>query len=119
MIRKIAGVIVGYAIFAASAGLWFQLSHHPPHQAASVRFEWVTLAYGIFFAILAGFTAQLIARANTLTVTFFLAGVMFLIALISLLLSNGSHWTQLQTLAAFAPASILGGYLRQSVLNKK
>ena len=111
MARKIIGVLAAYVIFAASAGLWFQFTRHAPHQAAALRFELATLAYGIFFALVAGFITQLICRESSLKTVFFLAGLICLVAVISMLSSAGSHWTQLQTVFAFTPASVAGGYL--------
>jgi len=112
MIRKILSVIAGYMVFAISSVLLFNLTAHHPHQDASATFKCVTIVYGVFFSILSGFVVQLIAAQKTLTLNYILAGLMFTLAAISLLISTGSHWTQLFAMFIFAPASIVGGYLK-------
>ena len=112
MIRKITAVIAGYVVFALSAGLWFQLTEQKPHVDAPLWFKWATLAYGLFFAMLAGTVLRLTARPRTLTLNLILAGLMFLLAGLSLALSGGNHWTQLMTMGLFAPASLLAALVK-------
>nr|WP_294942078.1 hypothetical protein [uncultured Mucilaginibacter sp.] len=111
MLKKILSVVVGYLVFAISSVLLFNLTHHHPHQDAPFNFKLVTIAYGVFFSILAGAVVQLIARQNTLGLNFILAAMMFAFAGISMALSGGSHWTQLFAMFIFAPVSIVGGYI--------
>lgn len=113
--KKAAGVIVAYAIFATSAVLLFKLAKQNPHAAASVGFQMATAAWGVFFSLIAGLVLQLISKTKTLTINCALAAVMAGFALFSLIKSEGSHWTQVQAMVLFAPASILGGsiYLRK------
>jgi hypothetical protein len=110
--RNVLSVIAGYALFAVTAVLWFSLTNHPPHRAASARFELATLAYGLLFALLGGFVTQWIASRDSMTVNFILAALMIVLALISSLTSGGAHWTQYMTMFIFAPASLVGGYSR-------
>ena len=112
MIRKIIAVIAGYTVFALSAGLWFRLMGQKPHADAPLWFKWATLAYGLCFAFLAGIVLRLIARPKTLTLNWIMAGLIFLLAGLSLALSGGSHWTQLMTMGLFAPASLLAGLVK-------
>jgi hypothetical protein len=112
MTRKIISVIAGYAVFAVSSVLLFKLMAQPPHQDAPITFKILTIVYGTFFSVLAGFILQLIARQTKLTLNFILALVIFLLAAISMLTSAGSHWTQLFAMFIFAPVSVLGGYLK-------
>ena len=119
MTRKILSVIVGYVVFAASSVLLFKLTAQPPHQDAPLTFKMLTIIYGTFFSVLAGFILQLIARQTKLTLNFILALVIFLLAAISMLTSAGSHWTQLFAMLIFAPVSILGGYLKLKLISKK
>jgi hypothetical protein len=111
MIRKIIAVTAGYLVFALSAGLWFPLMGHKPHAPAPAGFQLATLAYGLFFSLLAGLVSRLIGRSFMLN--YILAAVMFLGAALSLLFSAGSHWTQLFTMLFFAPCSLLGGKLKR------
>ena len=112
MLRKILAVIAGYMLFAVSSVLLFQLSGQHPHEAAPLNFKLVTIAYGVFFSIMAGLVVQLIAGQSKLTLNFILAILMFVLAGISALTSKGDHWTQLFAMLIFAPVSVLGGYLR-------
>lgn len=112
MIKKVIAVIAGYLLFAFSAGVWFPLTGHEPHAAAPWAFMLLTLVYGIFFSLLAGWLARLIARQTNLLVNYLLAMLMFLLATLSLLFSGGSHWTQLMTLLVFSPCAILGGLIK-------
>jgi uncharacterized membrane protein YhdT len=109
MIKKFAAVIAGYLVFALSAGLWFPLMGYQPHAAAPAWFELATAAYGVLFSLLAGWLTRCIGRSFTLN--YVLAGVMFLGAGLSLLLSGGDHWTQIMTLLLFTPAALFGGML--------
>ena len=118
MIRKILSVIVAYALFAVSAALLFMMTSQQPHHDAPVAFKLITIIYGLFFSVLSGFILQMIARQRQLALNFILALVIFLFASISLLTSAGSRWTQLFAMFIFAPASIIGGYLKQRWLNK-
>ncbi|NNU33872.1 hypothetical protein HK413_06445 [Mucilaginibacter sp. S1162] len=58
---------------------------------------------------------QLIAQTKNLNLNFILAFIIAALAMVSLLTSGGSHWTQLFAIIIFAPASTLGGamYLKR------
>jgi hypothetical protein len=119
MIRKVLSVIAGYAIFAVSSVLLFNVTGRDPHQEAPMTFKLITIAYGVFFSVLSGFVLQLIAGQNKLQLNFILALLIFVLAAISMVTSSGSHWTQLFAMLIFAPASILGGWLKNRLSNKK
>jgi hypothetical protein len=119
MIRNILSIITGYLIFAVSSIVLFILTEHKPHGEASVAFKIVTVAYGVFFSVVAGFVLQLIAQQKTLTLNYILAVVIFLFATISLVTATGTHWTQLSAMIIFAPVSVLGGYLKLRIANNK
>jgi len=111
MIRKILSVIAGYLIFAVTSVLLFKLAAQDPHQPASGQFMMITLAWGIFFSVIAGMIVQLVSGSRTLFLNYILASMMFAFAAISMILSKGSHWTQLFAMLVFAPVSIVGGIL--------
>ncbi|MGF7082113.1 hypothetical protein [Mucilaginibacter sp. UYCu711] len=111
MLRKILAVIVSYVVFAASAVLLFNLTGEKPHADTTINFKIITAVYGIFFSVLSGLILQLIARTKNLTLNFILAFIMAAFAAVSLLTSDGSHWTQLFAIIIFAPASLLGGII--------
>ena len=115
MIRNILAVIAGYLIFAISSVLLFTLTSHKPHAEASTAFKIITIIYGVFFFVIAGFVVQLIARQKTLALNYILALVIFIFATISLITATGTHWTQLFAMFIFAPVSVLGGYLKNRI----
>ena len=108
MIRKIAGVLLGYAIFVVSALALFKLSGQAPHADPTIIFAILTAAYGAVFSFIAGLVAQLIAKTTDLKINYVLAFIMAGFAAFSLIKTNGNHWTQLLAIFVFAPASVLG-----------
>ena len=52
--RSIVAVIVGYGVFAVSAGALFSLSGQDPHGEATAPFMVVAVVYGVAFALLGG-----------------------------------------------------------------
>ncbi|MEO6358408.1 MAG: hypothetical protein ABIU77_06995, partial [Ferruginibacter sp.] len=54
MIRKIGGVIAGYAIFVASSLALFKLSGQDPHLQATTNFQILAAIYGATFSFLSG-----------------------------------------------------------------
>lgn len=118
MIRKVAGIIAGYAIFVITSLALFKLSGQDPHAEATTGFQILTALYGVVFSFLCGLVVQLIAKTNTLTLNYILAVIIAGFATFSLIQSDGSRWTQLLAIFAFAPVSVLGGlfYIKR---NKK
>jgi len=117
MTRKILGVVAGYAIFVASASVFFKLSGKDAHVDTSASFVISTAIEGIVFSFIGGFVLQLIAKTANLKLNFILAFVMASFAAFSYFKSGGNHWTQLLAIFVFAPTSILGGwfYLKQKL----
>lgn len=108
MIRKILGIIAGYAIFVATSLALFKISKRDPHSDPSTYFVIVTIIYGAFFSLIAGFVTQLIAK-STLRLNYILAFIIAGFATFSLLKSEGNHWTQILAVFIFTPMSIFGG----------
>jgi hypothetical protein len=113
MIKKIVGVIVGYAIFVVSALALFNLSGHAPHDDPTISFAILTAVYGTLFSFIGGFVTQLIARTNDLLINYILAWIIAGFALFSLFKTDGNHWTQILAIFIFGPAAILGGWVFQ------
>ncbi len=109
MIRKILGIIVGYAIFVISSLALFRVSGQAPHADAATNFMILTAVYGATFSVISGFVAQFIAKTKDLKLNFILAIIIAGFATFSFFKATGSHWTQLLAIFIFAPASILGG----------
>jgi hypothetical protein len=61
VLRSILGVVMGYAVFAASGFALFQLTGQPPHGEAPVPFMIGAVAYGVAFALLGGYLSGWIA----------------------------------------------------------
>jgi hypothetical protein len=113
-VRSIAAVIVGYGVFASSAGALFYLSGQDPHGEATVPFMMGAVIYGAGFALLGGYVSGWIASRAPFTHGLIVAGMLAVGAVISLIaaVGKGSVWSQLAALTAMAPAAALGGYLR-------
>ncbi|NOT76917.1 MAG: hypothetical protein HOP08_18495 [Cyclobacteriaceae bacterium] len=110
MLRKISGVIAGYAIFVASSVILFKVSGQNPHGETSTGFKLLTAVYGTIFSLLGGLVLQLIARTKNLNINYVLALIIAGFATFSFFKAEGNHWSQLLAIFVFAPASILGGF---------
>ena len=115
MLRSVLAVIVGYAIFAVSGFVLFQVTGRPPHGEASVPFMLGATAYGMAFAMLGGYVGGLIAGRRPLAHGAAVATLLALGAgasLVATLGRGGAIWSQVCALALMAPAAIVGGWLR-------
>jgi hypothetical protein len=110
MLRTIAGIIVGYLIFAISAYLFFRLEHVDPHAPASLGFEVFAVVYGIVFALLGGYLGTAIAARRTMWVAVAIAAIMAAGALASLV-ATGINWSPIAALVFMVPAAVTGGWL--------
>lgn len=120
--KSIVAVLVGYLIFGASSVLLFLVAGIDPKQSPELGFRiWSTL-YGIFFALLGGYTAATMAGRKELWHASSVAIILTLLATISLIAQPGgsSVWSQISALGFMVPAVILGGIvrLRQSRVKK-
>ncbi len=113
--RPVAAVIVGYLIFALSAAALFQLSGRPPHAAAPAAFMVLTTIYGICFAALGAYVAQVIARSDSVAPAVGVCALIAIGASVSLAMTwrDGAHWTQWTALWLMAPAALMGGARRR------
>ena len=113
MLRSIGAVVVGYLVFGISAAFLFQLAHVDPHQRASTAFTIFSIAYGIGFALLAGWVAASIAVRRRLLHACIVAGILGAIALLSMFAQPASRWTHFAALFLFAPSVVAGGILKE------
>lgn len=67
---------------------------------------------GVLYSMLGGYVTSIICQTKSLDMNYFLAAIIAGFATFSMFKSAGSHWTQILAIFVFAPASILGGYLR-------
>ena len=109
MLRRIVGVVVGYAIFAASAVMLFSAAHRQPHEPAPIAFIVGSTLLGMLFAGIGGFLAAFIGgrRDTAIAITVLIA----MGALVSMFGDNGSHWSQIAALVFMSPMAALGGRL--------
>lgn len=115
--RSIAGVVLGYAAFAASGFALFQLTGQPPHGAASVPFMVGAVVYGAAFACFGGYLSGWIAGRRPVAHGAAVAVVLALGAAASLMATRGTGvaWSQLSAITLMAPAAAAGGVLRRRV----
>jgi hypothetical protein len=114
MARSVIAVIIGYAIFALSAFVFFQISGQPPHAVAPTPIMLASIAFGTVFALLGGYVAAWLAGRQPLAHGVAVAAVLGLGAVISLVntLGTGSVWSQTAALTLMAPCAAIGGWLR-------
>ncbi len=112
--RSILAIVVGYLVFGLSAVALFQLAGVDPHAPVTGGSLIFSIAYGIVFALLAGYLTAWIARRRVLWPVLTVATIVALGAALSLLLARRDEaaWSQLATLILLAPAVVLGGAIR-------
>ncbi len=119
--RTVLGVIIGDLIFAGSAALFFYLLRIDPHAQASVGLMALSIAYGVAFALGAGYVAGLISQREDLVTGM----ILFLIIAVPALITSisrpgaGAIWSQLSALVLMAPAGLIGDWIRLNRLRKK
>ena len=109
--RTIAGVILGYLVFALTAFALFRVTHQNPHAPAPMGFEITAIVYGAFFAFLAGYWGTGIAGRSDMRVAIVIALMMAAIAIASMA-KVGVGWSPLSALVVMAPAALMGGYVQ-------
>jgi ABC-type transport system involved in multi-copper enzyme maturation permease subunit len=112
--RSFLSIVAGYLVFSITAVLLFRISGVNPHQSPTMEFIIGSIVYGVFFAGLGGYVSAAIARRKELTHALVVAGIIAVIAIVSIILApkEGVLWSELATLLLMAPAAGLGGYLR-------
>jgi hypothetical protein len=121
IVRSIVAVIVGYSVFAVSAGALFYLSAQDPHGEATAPFMMGAVVYGAGFALLGGYVSGWIAPRSPFAHGLIVAGILALGAAVSLIATAGKGyiWSQITAITAMAPAAAFGGYLRGRMEAKK
>ena len=113
-IRRVLGVILGYVIFATSAGLFFKLAGRNPHAVQDVPFMIGSIFYGMLFAALGGYLSAAVGGRHARAQGAWVGVIIAIGATASLLASRGtdSRWSMLGALALMAPSALLGGTIR-------
>ena len=117
MTRSVIAVVVGYLVFGVSAVVLFEVSGVDPKATPSVPFAILSTCYGMAFAGAAGFVTATIAARSELRHGATVAGVIAVLATLSLVIerSAGSVWSQIASLVLMAPAAVAGGYVRYRI----
>ena len=113
VLRSIASVIVGYAVFVISAVAFFQLSGREPHAPQPLWFMAASTMYGMAFAGLGGFLSAKIAPARPRLHAGITALILAAGATASLMQSPATDatWSMWGALLLMAPACCLAGLL--------
>jgi hypothetical protein len=109
--RSLAAIVIGYLVFAASAGMLFRVSGQDPRVFPSSMFLVFSVGYGVVFALLAGYLAAAVAGRSEMLHAGTLAGIVAVIALVSMIIErrHGSTWSEWAVLACMVPAALVGG----------
>jgi hypothetical protein len=118
--RSVVGVIVGYAVFAASAFLFFQLAGRDPHAPQDLLFATEATVFGMAMAALGGLLAGWIAGRRPVLHAGFVALLLVLGAGASLISSPGEHakWSQVSALLLMAPSAVVGGLIKAKYFSR-
>lgn len=111
MLRVIAGIIIGYLIFAVPSYLMFRPTHVDPHAPASPAFEATAGILGMILALLAGYQGTVISRRSTMWIALTIA-VILAAGAISKMVAIGVNWSPIAALIGMVPAAVAGGWLR-------
>ena len=116
MLKSVMGVVVGYLVFAFSAGLLFWASGRDPHQEQDTGFVVLSVVYGMVFAGAGGYLAGAIAGRKARLHGGAVALIVAVGATVSFLAQPGagSRWSQVTALFLMAPAALAGGIARSN-----
>lgn len=114
MLRLIGGALLGYALFAFTAVVIFQITGRDPHAAADPAFVVGTIGAGIIAAVAGGYVAAAVAKGSERAAGLVIAAIIAAAAAISLVSppGAGSRWSQLGALLGMSPSAYLGAVLR-------
>jgi hypothetical protein len=109
--RSVFAVIAGYLVFGLSAVLLFQIAGVDPHVDTRLGFKIFSVAYGVVFALGAGWLAARLAPGRPLFHAAIVSAIIAVAATGSLVGASGAKWSQLAALLLMTPAALLGGRL--------
>jgi hypothetical protein len=114
MVRLVAGVALGYALFAFAAVLIFQMSGRDPHAVADPAFMVGTIGAGIIAAFAGGYLGAAVAKGRERAAGVVVAVIIAAAALLSLMAQPAAdaRWSQLGTLLLMSPAAVVGSLIR-------
>ena len=104
-LRSVVAVVLGYAVFAVSGGLLFQVARRDPHAVQEVWFVVLAVIYGMVFAGLGGVVASRLAPSRGAVHAGVVTGLIALGATVSLVKSAGATWSQWSAILLMAPCA--------------
>jgi hypothetical protein len=114
VLRSIAAIVAGYAVFGASAAVLFPFTGRDLHAPAPLAFVLWTTIYGMVFAATGGCTAAAIAPRKPRVHVAIVGALIAIGAVVSLVAApSDARWSQLAALFLMAPAAAAGGMLRR------
>ncbi len=115
--RTTIAVIIRYVIFGGSAVVLFRAAGVDPHSLPPPRFLVFSIAYGVAFALLGGYVSGRIGRRRDLICGLAVAALITIGAVISMMARPGAGalWSQTAGLVVFAPAALLGDWIRRKI----
>src|SRR5215210_4826750 len=110
MLRLVAGIVLGYALFAFAAVVIFQISGRDPHTLADPAFMVGAIGAGGIAALAGGYLGAAVANGRERAAGLAIAAIIGGVALVSLAAQPGAgaRWSQLGALALMSPAAFLG-----------
>ena len=98
-------MIAGYLVFGLSAVLMFQIAGVDPHADTRLGFKVFSVAYGVVFALGAGWLAARLAPGRPLFHAAIVSAIIAVAATGSLVGASGAKWSQLAALLLMTPAA--------------
>jgi hypothetical protein len=113
MLRLLAGVVLGYLLFAFSAIVIFQVLGRDPHAAAPPAIIVGTIGAGLIAAFVGGYVGAMVARGRERTAGLVIGAIILIIAVAAVIAEPGSdaRWSQLSAFF-MAPVAVLGSMIR-------
>ena len=113
VLRSIAAVVLGYLVFAVSAGLLFRILGADPHAPQSPGLMAGSVVYGMAFAFVGGLAAIRLAPRRPGLHAALVSLLIAAGAAASLLASpaNDAKWSQRAAIVLMAPSALLAGRL--------
>jgi len=112
--RTFLAIVLGYLVFAISAVALFQIARVDPHVQPGAGFMIGSTLYGVCFAAAGGYIASRVAAKKELLNACAVAGVIAVLAAVSIVAQPGipSHWSQIAAIVLMAPSAVFGCWLR-------
>ena len=114
MLRSALAIVVGFALFAGSMAMFFNILGRDPHARASAAFMLLTTLYGMLFAALGGYLTVLLSTRHKFEHAFAVA-LLIAVGGAALILGRPQGtpvWSHLAEVLTMAPMAMVGGYMR-------